>query len=235
MRIQQFDYNVNVLQAILWQQDQATNLVQLATQKNAWYQTYQTQFWTDWYNNVFNLITANTFGLSVWSYILNVPLYIDFNPEPDNAPIFGFNFFNPSYPDLGNSYFNFGNGNFSTKNAVLTLTEEEQRFLLRLTYYKYCSRADVTDVNAFLNYLVTTSDIGYSGTIYMLDGLDMSITYVFSSPGFPPNLLQAIKDLDTFPRAAGVGIKYVINTGTGWGFGPKNQNFGNGNFLMTVS
>lgn len=235
MRIQQFNYATDVLQAILWQQDKATNLLQLATQKNAWYEVYQTEFWTDWYNDVFNLLTANTFGLSVWSYILNIPLYIDLDPEPADKPIFGFNFFNPSYPTLGNSYFNFGNGNFSTRGSVLTLTEEEQRFLLRLTYYKYCSRADVTDVNVFLNYLVSTSDIGYLGTIYMLDGLDMSITYVFTSPGFPHDLLQAIKDLDSFPRPAGVGIEYVINTGKSWGFGPLNQNFGNGNFVQTIS
>lgn len=232
MRIQRFNYNVDVLQAILWQQDQATNLVQLATQKNAWYQAYQTEFWIDWYNNVFNLLTANTFGLSVWSYILNIPLYINFDPEPDDKPLFGFNFFNPT---LKNNYTNFNNGNFSTKGSVLTLTEEEQRFLLRLTYYKYCTRSDVTDVNSFLNYLVTTSDIGYLGTIYMLDGLDMSITYVFSSPGFPSDLLQTIKDLDSFPRPAGVEIKYEINTGKVWGFGSLNQNFGNGNFVKTVS
>lgn len=235
MRIQQFDYSVDVLQAILWKYDKTVNLKGLLEYKQAWFNTNQQDFWKNWYDNVFNLLTANAFGLSVWSYILNVPLYLEFQPESPTKPNFGFNAYNPSYPTLLNSYLNFNNSNFSTKHTIITLTEEEQRFLLRLRYFQLCTRADVTDVNSFLNYLVSTSNIGFSGRIYMLDGLDMSITYVFTTASFPPDLLTVLKDLDVLPRPAGVKIRYEVVTGSVWGLGPYNQNFENGNFIETIT
>lgn len=241
MNIQKFDYSVDLLQTILWQYNESTNLLSLLNQKQAWYNTNQSQFWTDWYNNVFNLITANAFGLSVWSYILNVPLYLNNPPEPSDKPVWGFNQYNPSFPTLENTYLNFGNSNFSAKNQVIALTLEEQRFLLRLRYFQLSNRGDVTDVNKFLNYLVTTSNIGYVGTIYMLDGLNMSITYVLTGTNFPPNLLQVITTLDIFPRPAGVGVKIHINYAKEFGFNAfnpsypsyinTNQNFGHGNLI----
>lgn len=247
MNIQTFNYTVDVTESILWQYNKATNLMNLIEQKQAWYDLYQTEFWQNWYNDVFNLLTANEFGLAVWSIILNVPLYIGFVPEADDAPIWGFNEYDPAYPDLENTYLNFFgtlNGdtptgaNFSTKGQIISLTDEEQRFLLRLRYYQLttlgsiCSFTAVDeaaaanaaskgltidytieDINTFLNYLCETSDIGYSGTIYVLDGLDMTITYVFTANDFPSTLLQVIIDLDILPRPAGVGISYFINPG----------------------
>lgn len=247
MMIQQFNYNVNLLQAILWQYDEATNILGLINKKQTWYNTYQTQFWTDWYNNVFNILTANQFGLSVWSYILNLPLYLDNSPEPPNKPIWGFNN-NSSYPVLENTYFNFGNGNFSTKGTIINLTLEEQRFLLRLRYFQLCSNGIVsainpnqvvTGINEFLNYLCRTSNINYLGTIYALDGLDMTMTYVITDSGFSQQLLLAIQMLDLFPRPTGVLIKIHINYGFQFGFNAgtfnnyenTNRNFGNGNFI----
>jgi len=132
-------------------------------------------------------------------------------------------------------------GNFSTKGTIITLTEEEQRFLLRLRYFQLTTRGDITDINTFLNYLINTSNIGYTGTLYVLDGLNMSITYVLTGVNFPSYLLQAILTLDIFPRPAGVGLKVHINYGKQFGFNAfdpaypdyenTNQNFGNGNFL----
>lgn len=282
MNIQDFNYSVNLLQSIIWQYDKATNIIGLINGKNNWYNVNQTQFWTNWYTDVFNLQTANLFGLSVWSIILNLPLFLLGAPEPDDAPIFGFNSFlqtgtlisgantvtglpdttlpgvnarvigqtvwdnNINIPNgttiasitgntsitmsanangsateiitffIGNSYLNFGQyprvgdqgGNFSDRGSIIILTEEEQRFALRLKYYKLCNRGDVTDVNAFLNYLCATSNIGYAGTIYMLDNLDMTVTYHFTTMTFPSALLTTIMQYDLFPRQAGVGILY---------------------------
>jgi hypothetical protein len=218
MKIQTFDYSVNLLDSILWQYDEATHLVSLVTQKQNWVTFNQTQFWTDWYNNIFNLLTANTFGLVVWSLILNLPLFILNEVEDPGKPIWGFNAYIPR-PTLENSYKNFGRkgiglslgGNFSVRGKIITLTTEEQRFLLRLRYYQLSNRCDVTDVNIFLDYLIRTSNIGYVGTIYMLDNLDMTITYNFTGDNFPVNLLKAIQDFDVFPRPAGVDITYTID------------------------
>jgi hypothetical protein len=247
MRIQEFNYNVNLLQAILWQYDEAVNLLSLINKKQEWYNKYQTQFWTDWYNNVFNILTANQFGLSVWSYILNVPLYLDNEVEDPLKPIWGFNN-NSSYPVLENTYLNFENGNFSTKGQIINLTLEEQRFLLRLRYFQLCTNGIVsainpdqvvTGINEFLNYLCLTSNIGYSGTIYALDGLDMTMTYIITDAGFPQELLNVIQILDLFPRPTGVLLKIHINYGRQFGFNAgtfgnyenTNLNFENGNFI----
>lgn len=245
MRIQNFDYSVNLLQAILWQYDQSKNLLSLLNQKQEWYDENQTQFWVDWYNNVFNLQTANRFGLSLWSYILNVPLYVSQAPEPDNKPLWGFNQITGAFPSLLNTYLNFGNSNFSTRGKEIMLTLEEQRFLLRLRYFQLTTSGSITDINVFLNYLTSTSDIGYSGYIAVLDGLNMSMRYVFSATDFPEELLQTIIDLDIFPRPAGVGLSYYTNYGNQFGFneitsGPPNilentnLNFENGNFVNTL-
>lgn len=228
--VQQFDYDLDLTTAILWQYDQSINLVSLIDQKQAWYDINQSQFWSDWFDNVFNLISCNTFGLTIWSIILNIPLYVALSPPSDTKPNWGFNAFNPTFPTLENSYLNFGNANFYP-DQVLTLTEEEQRFLLRLKYFQLTTRGDIIDINKFLNFLCQTSSIEYSGTIYALDDFGMEMTYVFTLPTFSSSLLQAIKDLDVFPRPAGVGIKYEIYTEEVWGFGIHNQNFGHGNFV----
>ncbi len=231
MNIQGFNFEVDILQVILWQYNNATNLVSLLNDKQSWLQSYQTEFWYNpgttsaegWYQNVFDLLTANTFGLAVWAILLNVPSYLPAASLPPNSQIWGFNAFtDDTHTALENSYLNFGitsstQSNFSNINQTLSLTDEQQRFLLRLRYYQlitrgqiYSSQANLSvnptpyDINAFLNYLCETSNIGYPGSIYILDKLDMSITYVFTAGGFPAGLLQAITQLDIWPRPAGV-------------------------------
>lgn len=237
--IQEFDYSVNVLKSVLWQYDQSPNIISLLTQKQDWYTLNQTEFWSSWYTDVFNLQTANLFGLAVWSIILNVPLYVPILPEPDDKPIWGFNN-NDLYPTLENTYTNFFGGNFSSRGDIIILTEEEQRFLLRLRYYQLITRGEVWDINKFLDYLVSTSNIGFTGKMYALDGLDMSMRYIFTDTTFPESLLDVLLKLDVLPRPAGVLIDgVVINGDVTWGFNNNDAypilentyvNFENGNF-----
>jgi hypothetical protein len=245
MNVQGFDFTVDVLQSILWQYNHATNLLSLVDNKQTWLNENQTNFWFNenassdttgngWYQNVFNLLTANTFGLAVWSILLDIPLFVT-TPQIPNSQIWGFN----AYTDdtdtaLINNYFNFGNtsetvSNFSNLNTTITLSNEEQRFLLRLRYYQLVTRGQILspqalesesntnptpyDINSFLNYLCETSDIDYPGEIYILDNLDMTITYVFTSASFSVALLQAIINLDLFPRPAGVLLNTAVVIG----------------------
>lgn len=225
MNIQELDYSVNLLQALLWQYNDAPHLQGILQQKQDWYNQNQTQFWTDWYNNVFNLITANNFGLAVWSIILNVPLYL--NETIDySASFFGFG-------TMSNTYTNFNNGNFSPQGSSVILSTEEQRFLLRLRYFQLTTRGDIIDINAFLNYLFATSAAFSSGqTAWVLDGFDMTMTYVFNFD-LSSKLRQLLVNLDILPRPAAVGLKYIAIAGDYFGFGtPDNtwMNFENGNF-----
>ena len=73
--IERFDFSVNVLRSLLWQYNNAPNIQALLQDKQTFYNQAQEQFWQDWLTNVFNLETANEFGLAVWSIILDLPLF----------------------------------------------------------------------------------------------------------------------------------------------------------------
>ena len=208
--IQTFDYSVDVLQAILWQYDSAPNISSLLTAKSTWYATNQTGFWTDFYNNIFNLKTANFFGLSVWSYILHVPLFVNPSPDPPGKPLWGFNAFAPSWPTLENTYSNFFFGNFSSSVGGLVLTLAEQRLLLQIRAYQIVSSGNIWDINAFFKFLFTNNPEWPAGaSINALDGFNMTMTYVFNFD-ISYSLAQALKLYDVLPRPAGVGINYVV-------------------------
>lgn len=220
MDIQHFDFNVNLLQTILWEYNDAESLISLIKSKQQWYEVNQTEFWNDWYVNVFNVLTANDFGLAVWSMILGLPLFIDPTPDEDGKPIFGF-------PLLTNSFFNFNQAAFSSKNSsIIVLPTEDKRLIIRLRYFQLTNRCDVLDTNQFLK--TVFNDAGY-GDVYVLDTLKMEIRYVFTFTP-PANLLTVIKTYDLLPRGAGVGIKYIDATRNTFGFGPFYKNFNNGTF-----
>lgn len=254
MNIQEFDFTVDLLQSILWQYNEAENLTGLLGKKQEWYDLYQSVFWQNWYDTIFNLATKtpSVFGLAIWSIILGIPLFVELAPEPADKPIWGFNAFAPSFPDLENTYLNFGttitanpgSGNFSTRNQGIILTLAQQQFLLRLRYFQISTLGNIAgiptssdsvittySINTFLDYLCKDNAFGFTGTIYALDYLDMTMAYVITTDDFPFQLLNAILELDLFPRPAAVGIRYILNGQNIWGFGQFYQNFGNGTFI----
>lgn len=72
MKIFNPDYSVDLLQALIWQYDNAPRLQKLLQHKQDWYNENNMQFWSDWLTNVFNINTANDFGLTVWGKLLRV-------------------------------------------------------------------------------------------------------------------------------------------------------------------
>lgn len=218
MRIQEFNYaeNMDILPSILWQYEHATNIVSIIQRKQLWLDSNHSSFWIQWYGNIFNLSTINPslFQVSLWCIILNIPLYVPLSPESSEKPNWGFNAFDPTYPDLENTYLNFGttlidnpgSGNFSTQGQFFSLTVAEQQFLLRLRYFQLCNLGDIYDINTFLNYLCATSNIGFTGTIYIIDNLNMTVSYIFTTDDFPSSLFSVITDLDVWPRPVTVAI-----------------------------
>lgn len=224
-QIQEFDYSVNLTGNILWEYNNSTNLLSLINAKQIWYDENFTQFWTDWYTDVFNLQTANDFGLAVWSIILGLPLFINLFPE-NNKPIWGLADDNTG----ANGNKNFDNGNFAYEQNGIVLTTEQKRIVLKLRYFQLSTRADVLSVNAFLKF-VFGDDV-----IYVLDGLDMSMVYVWLFE-MDPVLLQALTLYDLLPRPAAVGIRYIPGLKPVFGLADDdtgangNKNFDNGTFL----
>jgi hypothetical protein len=214
-KIQQFDFNVDLLKAILWQYNTAENLQSILEQKQSWYDASQKDFWNNWYQDVFDLNTANQFGLTVWSIILDVPIIVILDPTAPTKPTWGFGDFNKNYE----------NGNFSrSSGGAVSLTIEQARTVLKLRYYQITSRGTVTEINSFLKSIFSSL-----GTVYVRDNLDMTITYVFDFQ--PSSQLQfVLEKYDILPRPAGVGLDIVVETIEYFGFADDDENFDNGNF-----
>lgn len=209
--IQEFDFSVDVLRAILWQYEGATGLQSILRAKSDWYTINQTQFWTDWIRDVFDLTTANEFGCSVWGVILGIPLSIG-EPGTGALPVFGFN------PDG----LNFDNGNFGRDSAgVAGLTLEQKRLVLRLRYYQLVSDGSAPFANLTIRNVF--------GMGYVLDNEDMTITYVFPVE-IPLQVRLVLEEFDLLPRPAGVGVNILIDPDAVFGFDPYYQNFNNGGF-----
>jgi hypothetical protein len=213
--IQFFDYAVDLLQAILWQYNNAANIQGLLELKSDWYFANQSQFWNYWFNNVFNLATANDFGLAVWSIILNQPTYINNGPPQSGYPAWGF----------GQYRKNFTNGNFQdTNGSTYQLPTEWARLLLQLRYFQLTSAGTVPEVNRELAYLFADF-----GPAYLQDRLDMTQCYVFDFD-MPAALILILQNFDVLPRPAGVQSEYIQGNLITWGFGQYHGNFDNSNF-----
>lgn len=215
--VQTLDFSVDLLRALLWQYNDAEKLQGLLTRKAAWYETNQREFWENWVRDVFDLRTANDFGLAVWSIILDQPLFAVVQGYPSTNPAWGHGGFRKNYD----------NGNFvPLGDNVVKLSTEQARLVLRLRYFQLTTRGAVPEINRFLRDLFADY-----GAVYVLDGLDMSITYVFT---FAPNaeLRFVLQNFDLLPRPAGVGVDYVVTTRDNFGFDQYRKNFENGNFVQ---
>lgn len=74
-----FNPQINVQQCVLWQYANSPALRTLLQAKSDFYEQNVTQFWNDWFNDVFNINTATDFGLTVWGEILDFPRQVKSN------------------------------------------------------------------------------------------------------------------------------------------------------------
>ncbi len=211
--IQPFDPSVNLSQSLLWQYNDAVNLQALIEDKQSWYNLNQSQFWTDWYRDVFDLRTANLFGLSVWSIILGQPIVFNNVQDPDR-PTWGFEQY----------HLNFTNGNFVNSNSTYVLRPETARILLQLRYFQLTSSGTVPETNRMLKYVFKNL-----GQAYLIDNNDMTQTYFFLFV-LPSDLVFIFNNYDVLPRPAGVLSSYEVVTENPWGFETR-ENFDNGNLF----
>ncbi len=214
--IQPYDPSVNLLRALLWQYNDAEKIQSLLADKQAWFEQNQSGFWEDWVRDVFDLRTANDFGLSVWSIILDLPLAIPVTEITGERPSWGF----------GQYRLNFNRGNFRPQaGSVISLTTEQKRLALRLRYFQLANRGAIPEINRFIAYLFKGI-----GRVYVQDGLNMTMTYIFK---FTPSAeIRLVLDrYDLLPRPAGVGVSRLISITPAWGFGQYRKNFNNGSFV----
>lgn len=209
--IRDFHYNLDNEWPLYWQHANAKILQCLIL---AWIEKRKelvTDFYDSWVEDVFNINTANEFGLSVWSIILDIPITIEIPAQQTVS--FGFGPFRR----------NFNNGNFGA-GGVSALSKEDARRVLKLRYYQLITKASVTEANAIIKNVF--GDLGQS---YVIDRYNMTATYVFNFT-LDSALLEIIKDFDLLPRPAGVKIDILYFPGGAFGFGPNRANFDNGRF-----
>ena len=188
--IQTFDFSVNILRALLWRNNEAPNIQDLMTFKQAYFDENSLDFWTDWVVDVFDLCSANEFGVNVWSIILGLRITIEPTQTPNNSN-WGFGEFRK----------NFNFGNFPPSEFTLNL--EDARKVLRLRYYQLTTNGNVTHLNFMLNNI-----FGDEGNSFVIDNLDMTIVYEFDFV-----LSSALQTYfganDILPRPAGVSATFT--------------------------
>ena len=193
--IQQFDFSVDLLQFIFWQYDKS-NVSALTIQKQDFLNEFNEQFWEDWFTNVFNLLTAENFGISVWSIILGLPLLTDDTPRVKVG--WGVSKFRKNFGVTPGTPTNFN----VNPSAASLLTEEQRRIVLLLRYRQVTSRGTIADINSILEIF---SD---EGVAFVRDNLDMSIVYVFDFE-VPPWITFIQLEYNILPTPAGVGFTMV--------------------------
>lgn len=214
MKIQAFDYSINVLRALLWRHNEAENLQAIIQNKQDALDELNQDFWVNWYDDVFNIQTANAFGLSVWAIILDLSLTIDPELPLSNNSNFGF----------GSLRKNFNNGNYTNSVNSIILTTDQARLILKLRYYQLVTRGTVPECNK-----IVADVFSNISEAYVLDGNDMTMTYVFLS-SLPSSIRFVLNKYDLLPRPSGVKSRYIEIPNSSFGFGSFRKNFNNGNF-----
>lgn len=143
-------YTGYIPRSLKWMHNKAPNITSLITQKSNWYGIYNTKFWDDWKRDVFDLRTANSFGLMIWCIILGVPsqafglyakaLHWAYGPFRQN---FKWSGIEPPPSDA-----NLLGGNFTGGSDRTVLNIKEVRACLRLRYYALVGNGSL----AFINY-----------------------------------------------------------------------------------
>lgn len=72
-KIATLDFRCDLDAVKLWQYTDAIKLLTIINNQQKFADTNIPDFWRDFDNNVFNLTTANTFGLALWGRLLNSP------------------------------------------------------------------------------------------------------------------------------------------------------------------
>lgn len=215
-RIQPFEQGVNVMPSILWQYENADKFVRLIQSQQAWIDENQNKFWQDWFRDVFDVDTANSFGLSVWARILGINLAVPTTPTIGNTS-WGF----------GANRRNFGRGNFGRdRDGQINLSLEQQRLVIKLRLAQIIVRPTAYYINEMLEAILNTP----GRSVYAYDTLNMEfVVYVFD---FAPDsqLRFILENYDLLPRPSGVGVQWIVASRPAWGFGPNRLNFNNGTF-----
>lgn len=159
----------------------------------------------NFYANIWNVNTAVGSGLDIWGAIVNVSRYLQI---PGSPAYLGFDeAYLSAYASTGPQPF--GQAPFynsASNTTTYYLSDDVYRRLIMVKAAINISNLSVPNINSFLQYFFATSISGSPyGVAYVIDGLNMSLTYHFN---FIPNAWQLaiVQSSGVFPRPAGVTL-----------------------------
>lgn len=148
----------------------------------------------EFYNKIWNIDTANSYGLDIWGRIVGVGRYLNVKNSEKN---FGFNTPNNSFAPFNVAPFRNGEPVTSTYR----LTDEAYRKLVMVKAMANIVRPNAPTLNLMLQYL-------FSGRrCYALDLGNMSMRYVFAFYLQP--FEKVIIQSEIMPRPAGVRLEIL--------------------------
>jgi hypothetical protein len=155
----------------------------------------QTQNIDNFYDMIWNIQTAQGYGLDVWGRIVNVSRTLSF--PSGSTQYLGFK-------EAGMSWTGFGQGSFFSGGVGTTtnvnLLDTDYRRLILAKAAGNISDGSIPSINAILLGLFPLR-----GTCYVADGLNMSLTYTFQFP-LSTVELAIIQQSNVLPNPQGVII-----------------------------
>ena len=212
-----YNCEINLLSALDWQRSSADIVKQFIKNEQDWMQVNHCDFWNNWQKDVFTLATANDFGLSVWSIILDEDIFGYQIASPEDYPNWGF-----SIDDE-----NFFDGSFASEDAsTYEFTTEQKRIILQLKAFKVLAiGGPIIQTNKAM------ANIFGNGVILAFDNFDMSYVYQLLDSTISDFIIE-INKRDLLPRPIGIEISEIrIVKAATFGFAEFDENFFDGNFF----
>lgn len=186
----------NVTDTLLSQYANSPAITGIVAAMNAWIDP--TIDLDAFYHYVWNVQTAQGFGLDIWGRIVNIPRQITITPLPDYL---GFDEATPgSYP--------FNQAPFYTgvaSTSTYLLGDDAYRVLIMTKALANISSFTAPGMNTLLQYLFAGR-----GSCYVLENWPMQIQYVFNF-SLQPWEASVIQNPALMPRPAGVGVTITVN------------------------
>ena len=194
------DLSVDLTKSLLWQYDSTQSLLSIVEQKSAWYQTNQVGFWNSWIADVFDIRTANTFGLNVWGIIVGISRNLTVGTGGGQFGLFG-GFNNMPFNSVP---FNFGGWSSSVYGSPSSyqVSNDLYRKMIIAKAMTNVSKNTIPALNAVLSVLFEGR-----GGIYYVDNHDMTMTLNYNFALTPVDY-AIITQSNVLSRPAAVLLRY---------------------------
>lgn len=207
----------NVEQTLISQYSESATIVQIVKDMDAWIDPSADI--QAFYDYVFNVETAQGFGLDYWGKIVGIGRNLLINTD---GPYLGFK--------EANSKTTFADGVFynpSSQTQTYSLPDDSYRKLIYVKALSNISSTNAAALNQLLKNLFADRGRAY---VNDLGGMEMRYTFEFD---LTPVELAIVQNSGAIPRPAGVSVKMInIQPSATFGFaGTGSATFGEGSFF----